>query len=176
MTSYRAQQKLSFYKRFGVGEYLLFLGWLFGLLVLHVANIPAFFGGQYHLFVFEAGLFYLLFSQQFKLYCITILFFYFWLDAIDSSVIGASFFAFMAAFFITLGLKKALFKEGWPPVLSPFIYAAGFGIFLMVFEATKLIIFYGIQGGGPSLENITYFLKSLLYNFIVCLNLALIFK
>ena len=76
-------------------DFLKFLTITLIFFLLDIINIPNFFGGTYHLFVFESYIFFSYFIKKSKFALLTIFTFYAITDIIELNFIGTSFIAIL---------------------------------------------------------------------------------
>lgn len=161
-------------KQFSFTGYLIFISTLFLLSVLHVLNIPSFFDGEFHLFLFEVGLFYMLIVRQYKMHALTILGFFAALDIVEGAMLGSSFISFLAGY----GVVKFILMAS-PSVikgLTPIIFTLLFFTLLTISIALKLFMMYFLQDFTITYDIFKLSFKNLSYNTLLCLNFAYVFK
>lgn len=155
----------------GFINYVPFVVFTFLALILNTINIPYFFGGSYHIFLFEFFLFYIIFVKQYKKYLITIFIFYAVLDITEEITIGISFLSFIVSLFILNGFfifTKTKLKPN--AIGSQTIYLF---LFVLIFAFTKLFLIYIFNDFEISKQIIFFLIKSIFYSCFLFFNLQL---
>lgn len=160
--------------RFSIEGYIIFTLYLFIFSILEVINLPKIFNFNFHFFIFELSLIYLLIIKNYKILYFTILFFYLMLDAIGGVLIGNSFIAFLLSFgiinFIIKQYKNSL------QFITPAFFSLCFTIFLTLFISIQSILLFIFSDFTFNLEVLKYIIKSVSINALICLNFSIIFK
>lgn len=156
----------------GLFNYLPFLVLSIFALIINTINIPIFFGGEYHIFLFEAALFYLILVKHYKKYLITIFFLYAVLDIMEEIVVGISFLSF----FISISLMQGLivFTNIKLKTNSFLMQAALLFLFILVFTIFKIFLMYILNEFVISTGMILFLLKSTFYSCFLFFNLQLL--
>lgn len=138
---------------------------------LDIVNIPVFFGGKYNLFLFEAGIFYLLFIKKHKKYFFVIALFYGIYDIIQLNYIGVS---FMSSFISILAINSIIKHKVKKVTLFESITL--FAFYLLIFISSKTIITYSIFDLNFSLEFFIFLTKSFIYTTLLFTNVLVFLK
>ncbi len=150
--------------------YLSFLGFAFVCLVLHIINIPSFFGGNYHLFLLDLGLFYLICEQKHKVHFFTIFLIYLLMDVLEGGLVGISFLGFLITIFpLKFFLNQASDFKKTTLILGAFI-------FLFTISSMRLLGFYLTIENASIINTLKPLTKSILYSTILFTNFLLICK
>ena len=156
----------------GILNYLPFLALSFVALALNTINIPIFFGGEYHIFLFEAVLFYLIFVKHYKKYLITIFAFYGVMDIMEEIVIGISFLSFFASLTLMQGLlifTNIKLKTNLILMQTTLLF-----VFVLTFTIFKISLIYIFNEFTISGGMILFLLKSTFYSCFLFFNLQLL--
>ena len=156
----------------GLLNYLPFLVLSILALVLNTINIPIFFGGEYHIFLFEAVLFYLIFVKHYKKYLITIFILYAVLDIMEEIVVGISFLSFFASLTLMQGL--IIFTNIKLKTNSLLLQTALLFLFVLIFTIFKISLMYIFNEFTISSGMILFLLKSTFYSCFLFFNLQLL--
>ena len=156
-------------------RYFNFLGVTIPLFLLNIINIPFYFGGESHIFLFEAGLFYLIFLQKQKIYFFTILLLYGVMDLLEFGGIGVSFLAFCISFGLFLVLSHLLLKGERVGPRNIFQATILLFLFLLLFVFFKVFLIASLTDFVISATITIFFLKSILYTVFLYLNFSLVF-
>lgn len=155
-------------------SYFKFLSLLFLFLLLDIINIPRIFNGEYHLFLFEIGIFYFIFIKKSEIHYLTIFAIYLFLDLLHLNYIGTSFLAIVISVaFTTLFMK--LMRNGHRPLIisEMFLYQI---FYLFIFIFFKLTIVNITVGITLTQHIFTLLAKSAVYTSLLFLNICLIFR
>ena len=146
--------------------YLTFLSITFLFFIFHIINVPRFFGGEFHLFLFDLGLFYLILVRGERLHFFTIFCFYLMLDFLEGSIAGLSFPIFLLSLLIAKMLLNIL-----PSIAGFLLSSIGF---LVVLNVMKILGFYifAIDINSPYL--LKFLAKSILYSVLFFANFLLV--
>lgn len=171
MTTYRFKrvQNKSF-SNFGLLSYIPFLLLIFISFIINIINIPVFFGGEYHIFLFECVAFYLLFIKNYKKAFITFFLFYGILDLIEGIFVGISFIAFFASLVCIQGIM--LFSK--ISVKSLFAQSVILFCFISIFIISKIILLYVFNEFNISTNIILFLIKSNFYSCFLFFNFHLV--
>ena len=156
----------------GLLNYLPFLVLSILALVLNTINIPIFFGGEHHIFLFEAVLFYLIFVKHYKKYLITIFILYAVLDIMEEIVVGISFLSFFASLTLMQGL--IIFTNIKLKTNSLLLQTALLFLFVLIFTIFKISLMYIFNEFTISSGMILFLLKSTFYSCFLFFNLQLL--
>jgi hypothetical protein len=153
---------------------LAFILYLTLFTILQIANIPKIFDFNFHLFIFEASLFYLLIVKKYPFLYFTILFFYTILDLVGGGIVGVFFISFLISFFI-IKILIARYKNHYF-VINHFSFSVLFLAFITIYTITQFLALNFLTELVFTKEIIIYVVKSIISNFLICLNFGIIFK
>jgi hypothetical protein len=168
MTTYHFKrgQKHFVERKETLAGYLFFLSISFILFIFHILNIPSFFGGDFHLFLFDLGILFLLLVKRERLHFFTLFCFYLLLDFLEGSIVGISFPAFLIGF---IGAKSV------SNLLSSMLgFAISSVIFLIIFSSIKILGLYIFTNDFTSINLVQFLLKSICYSALFFTNFLLI--
>lgn len=156
-------------------RYFDFLAVIITIFLFNIINIPFYFGGEFHIFLFEAGLFYLIFLKKHKIYFFTIFLLYSLKDLLEFGGLGVSFLAFCISFGLFLAISHLLLKGEKVCPRNIFQATILLFLFLLLFVFFKVFLIASFTDFIISAVVMIFFLKSVLYTTFLYLNFSLVF-